>query len=1185
MLSRRAFAGVSVLALAFMLIGLTLMALVLGSGRWMTLPRTLPVLGWVVLLTGSLALMFLRLRSRHKALTTAAVATAIEIEQKLRRGSLLGALEVGGSGALGAFAASKVASSLNADPLVPGARKRLSKDAVVGSLLLVAGLLLLFGASVLSPDGLAAVKHPVRAWDGTLLSALSFDELPHSVPRGMPVVVHMSAHGRRQVTVSRRSQGEAWRDTTLEVPESGTLSLALGPVTAPVQLRLTDGRSPAVAAELAVEARGWIGNIALKMRYPAYLHLSEETLEAIPPLRVPRGTKVEVHATLEGGARDAYLWNGKDTVAFVTGSNASDGSAGSVAVAVLTVDAESQWNWSAAATPRADGAVLPPELPDPLVFAVIADEGPSIAIISPAIDTAIGSTGTLAVVVQAADDHGVERVHLQVWREAANGEGKVVRETIPVAEPDFPVFLGGTTIVLDGRELGPGDKLHVTAIAVDNSPWNQTTQSGELVLRVPSLAEQRLMARTLADSLADRARQLAQSERNLQQNTTDASRNRELRGDENAQGKSNSTKNNRNLSFNTAERTRQLARDQQQLGARVDSLRQSARDLESRLKSANALDTALAQQMRDIQRMLKEAMTPEMQRQLEDLNRNVDRLSGTQVQQSMQQLAEQQRQMREQLERSAEMLKRAALEGAMQTLQDDARELSDAQKRVASSLDSLSQQKQNSSESSALNSNKALSQDSRTLADRTRDISKEIEALAKRLQEAGARDGATKTREAQPLANKSSEAMQRAAQALAQQLAEQQKQQQTQQQVEQQGRQQAQQSQQTQQAQQSQQAQSERQGQAGAQVGQPGQQNAGRQGSTGDTPGGSGGKAADEARRAADSMEQAAGQLASARESTVSAWKEQLSDQLDQSISETTQLARQQAELEQRMRQAGAQGAQNLQGEQSALQQGVQQTAERLEQTGRSSSLLSQRSQKAMGEAQRRVQQATQAMQQAGQPGSGEQAQSAMKDASEALNQALSSLIRDRERVNNAQSASGFSEMMQQLKDLAQQQGRLNSQMQGLNLMPGGAGGEQAQQQARILSRQQREVAQDLADVADNDQTGRMDALAKEAQTLAQQLERSGLDASVAARQQQLYRRLLDAGKFMEQDERDDQGPREARAASGNGSTGRVEGSASGRPANKFNAPTWDELRGLGPDERRIVIEYFKRLNSGGPPL
>ena len=325
-------------------------------------------------------------------------------------------------------------------------------------------------------------------------------------------------------------------------------------------------------------------------------------------------------------------------------------------------------------------------------------------------------------------------------------------------------------------------------------------------------------------------------------------------------------------------------------------------------------------------------------------------------------------------------------------------------------------------------------------------------------------------------------------------------------------------------------------------------------------------------------MDKASKQLADARQSQVDSWKGELSDQLDQSINETMQLARQQAELEQKARQSG--NAQSMQSEQGALQQGVQQAAERLEKAGRESSLLSQRSQKAMADAQRRVSQATQQTGQAGQPGGNEQAQNAMKDATEALNQALSSLVRDREKVNNAQSASGFTEMMEQLKQLAQKQGALNGQMQGLNLLPGGAKGDAAKAQSRVLAKQQRDVAKTLTDVSDADQTGRTDALAKEAQTLAQQIERNGIDPNVAARQQQLYRRLLDAGRFLEQDERDDQGPREAKSGAGVAGKANVDGPQSGKAGNKFAPPTWNDLRGLGAEERRLVIEYFRRLNG-----
>jgi hypothetical protein len=96
-------------------------------------------------------------------------------------------------------------------------------------------------------------------------------------------------------------------------------------------------------------------------------------------------------------------------------------------------------------------------------------------------------------------------------------------------------------------------------------------------------------------------------------------------------------------------------------------------------------------------------------------------------------------------------------------------------------------------------------------------------------------------------------------------------------------------------------------------------------------------------------------------------------------------------------------------------------------------------------------------------------------------------------------------------------------------------------------------------------------------------------DAMIVARRmagiarRDLYRRLLDAGRFMEQEERDEQGLREATASTGTGSTTKTSGPTSGKAASKYAPPTWNDLRGLGAEDRRLVIEYFRRLN-GTPP-
>lgn len=323
-------------------------------------------------------------------------------------------------------------------------------------------------------------------------------------------------------------------------------------------------------------------------------------------------------------------------------------------------------------------------------------------------------------------------------------------------------------------------------------------------------------------------------------------------------------------------------------------------------------------------------------------------------------------------------------------------------------------------------------------------------------------------------------------------------------------------------------------------------------------------------------MERAAQSLADAREQQIGQWKAELTDELDRAVQEMMQLGRQQQALEQQAQKGAA--PQSLRGEQSAIQQGLERTSERLEEQGQKSSLLSPGSQRAVDEARREVAQATQAAE----GRSGQQTASAMREASESLNKAAASLVRDRERAARAQSASGFSEMIEQLQELAKQQGSLNAQASGLMQMPMGQSA-QGQPQADALARRQRELARELDEVGDLDGTGRARELAREARQIADALEGGRIDAQTLARQQQLFRRLLDAGRTLEQEERDDTGKREARSASGTDRFQPADGAASGRAVARFREPTWEELRGLTAEERRAVLDYFKRINERDP--
>jgi hypothetical protein len=173
--------------------------------------------------------------------------------------------------------------------------------------------------------------------------------------------------------------------------------------------------------------------------------------------------------------------------------------------------------------------------------------------------------------------------------------------------------------------------------------------------------------------------------------------------------------------------------------------------------------------------------------------------------------------------------------------------------------------------------------------------------------------------------------------------------------------------------------------------------------------------------------------------------------------------------------------------------------------------------------------------------------------------------------------------MMQQLQEMAKKQGSINAQAQGL--LPGMGQPQSSQNQgtARALAREQRQVAQALDEVGDAVGGDRAAQLAKEAKALADALEGGRIDATTIARQQQLFRRLLDAGRSLEKEERDDSNKREATSAKGGNELRPDNTNANGRAAVRFREPTWDELRGLSADQRRAILEYFKRINAGTP--
>ena len=328
------------------------------------------------------------------------------------------------------------------------------------------------------------------------------------------------------------------------------------------------------------------------------------------------------------------------------------------------------------------------------------------------------------------------------------------------------------------------------------------------------------------------------------------------------------------------------------------------------------------------------------------------------------------------------------------------------------------------------------------------------------------------------------------------------------------------------------------------------------------------------AEQALDSLPEA---LQARRDSVAGQWRQETLDALDRALSETAALAERQRRLAAGL-DSGASAA-AARSQQAAIEEGTAAVERQIRAAAGRHALVSPGLQSALGFAQRQMAGARAQLEQA-QPNTEGAAQLA-GEALDALNVTAYGLAQARADVAGAKSGSGFQEAIERMAQLANQQAALNKE--GMGMLPMmGAGGDAMLQQLRSLAARQRALAEQLERLQASGGPNAAGALAQEARDLARQLEAGRMDRQTTERQERLYRRLLDAGRTLTGPEPDEEKERTSRAAIGD-SVHLPALLAPGVTAGpRVRYPTWQELEGLSPDERRMVLEYFRLLNA--PP-
>jgi hypothetical protein len=342
-------------------------------------------------------------------------------------------------------------------------------------------------------------------------------------------------------------------------------------------------------------------------------------------------------------------------------------------------------------------------------------------------------------------------------------------------------------------------------------------------------------------------------------------------------------------------------------------------------------------------------------------------------------------------------------------------------------------------------------------------------------------------------------------------------------------------------------------------------------------------QAARSAQEASEQMSEAAQALQEAQQQMMAERAAAFELALQQTAQDALSLARQQSATREEMRGTSGQELADLRGEVSAVQQGVRSLAENLSMAARIAGADERELSTRMGQAMEALSNTLQAMERPGRSrpspeAAAEQSVAALNRVAQTALDAISAM-----QQGGSPSAASQEEMMDQLEELAQKQADVNnqaSQMMPMQLTP-----QAQQQQMQQMAQQQQQVASDLGQMSDQEgeegPLGDLEAMAQEAMELAEQLAGGRLDRETRERQEQLFHRLLDAGRSLEREEESTERESEAAGTFEAEAVGALDPSSLG--LTTFRLPDAEALGRLSPAARALVLQYFQRLNQAAP--
>jgi hypothetical protein len=585
----------------------------------------------------------------------------------------------------------------------------------VGALSVVS--MLVGGSSLLSAAG--RVMKPGQEFEPPAPFALTIKPGDVRLVRGDSLTVEVTAAGQApsSVIVERLEKGKTATEPALIRGENGIYRYTYRGITTPFTYWARQGRVKSESYTVEVQELPGVRFLSVRLTPPAYTSMPEQVLEEnVGDIAAVVGTRATLKLSATKPLHEARIEFLKPEHAGTDSEIVHAAKAlhleGSRASVEFMIDESGYYRLRLTDTEGLAGR-------DPILYRVTArpDEPPLVSLVEPAHDLDIAAGVTVGVAAEAVDDFGFTRMNLRYHRTSAMEPSEMQSdetryETVPLNLKLLAPGKGRAEYLWDltPLDLLPEDQVLCFVEVWDNDAIHgpKRARSETRTLRFPSMGEifdrQQQEAESREITLSDLLKESAAIREKVEEAVQEFRSNPEM-------------------SWERKKELEQLMDKQRAMNEMLNKISEAMQQAAQEMEQRSMFSPDVMDKLRQIQQLVKEVITPEMRKALEQLAAAMQQPTEEQIRQALENFQNNQQMFEQALDQTLNMLKQLKIAKKLDELTRRLDELGRRQDQLNEAMD------KNTPQTAAKNAQeqKKLSEEMRKIEQETRKLSEQMQ--------------------------------------------------------------------------------------------------------------------------------------------------------------------------------------------------------------------------------------------------------------------------------------------------------------------------------------------------------------------------------------------------------------------------------------------------------------------------